>query len=135
MRFMLMVYSGEFEGEPPLEAVEAMQKFNEELLQAGALLSADGLMPPQTATRLDFPERGGKPTVTDGPFAEAKELIGGYWIIQAASQEEAVAWAERAPLWGGSIEVRRIGEAEDYSPELQEARRLSSDPPEQTVAE
>ncbi len=135
MRFMLMVYSGEYSGEPPLEAVQAMQRFNEELLQAGALLSADGLMPPSTATRLTFPERGGEPSITDGPFAEAKELIGGYWIIQAASQEEAVAWAARAPLWGGSIEVRRIGEPEDYSPEIAEASKLSVDPPEQTVAE
>lgn len=135
MRFMLMVHSGDFEGEPPLEAVQAMQRFNEELLQAGALLSADGLHPPKTATRVEFPPRGGRPTITDGPFTEAKELIGGYWIIQAGSQEEAVAWAARAPLWGGSIEVRRIADPEDYAPEIAEAAKLSTAPPEQTVAD
>jgi len=78
---------------------------------------------------------GEKPTVTDGPFTEAKELVGGYWIIQARSKEEAVEWALRAPIGDGTIEVRRIGEAEDYSAEVAEARKLSSLPPDQTVAD
>jgi hypothetical protein len=131
-RFMLFVFSAG-DSAPSLELVEAMNRYNEELQRAGALLALDGLHPPKTATRLDF-SGGGRPTVTDGPFTESKEHVGGYWIIQAASQEEAVQWASRAPLSEGTIEVRRIGEAADYSPEIAEAAALSELPPEQTVA-
>jgi hypothetical protein len=131
-RFMLFVFSGG-DSAPSLELVEAMNRYNEELQRAGVLLALDGLLPPKTATRLDF-SGGGRPTVTDGPFTESKEHVGGYWIIQAASQEEAVQWASRAPLSEGTIEVRRIGEAADYSPEIAEAAELSELPPEQTVA-
>ena len=133
MRFMLFVYGDQDDqGPPSLEMVKAMNAYNEELSAAGALLALDGLLP--TATRLAFGD-GDRPTVTDGPFTETKELVGGYWIIQARSKEEAVEWASRAPLRGGTIEVRQIGEAEDYAPELAEARELSTPPPEQTVAE
>ena len=137
MRFMLFVYSdadADTDAEPPLELVQAMNKFNEELASAGVLLALDGLHPPSTATRLTFTGEG-RPTVTDGPFTEAKELVGGYWIIQARSKEEAVEWASRAPIGQGSIEVRRIAEGSDYSPEIEEAAKLSVEPPEQTVAE
>jgi hypothetical protein len=133
MRFMLFVYSGPSHGAPPLELVEAMNRYNEQLAEAGVLLAADGLHPAAGATRLTF--TGGAPTVTDGPFTETKEFVGGYWIIQARSQEEAVEWASRAPLGDGTIEVRRIAEGADYGPAVEAASRLSTTPPEQTVAE
>jgi hypothetical protein len=134
MRFMLFVYPGATDPGPTLERVQAMNAYNEELSRAGALLALDGLHPPSTATRLTFKGEG-RPTVTDGPFTEAKELVGGYWIIQARSQEEAVEWASRAPIGDGTIEVRRIAEGADYGPEIEEASRLSQTPPEQTVAD
>jgi len=131
-RFMLFVYSGGGSA-PSLELVEAMNRFNEELLKAGVLLAADGLHPPSAATRLTF-SGGERPTVTDGPFTESKELVGGYWIIQAPSKEAAVEWASRTPLPEGTIEVRQIAEAEDYPPDIAKAAELSATPPEQTVA-
>jgi hypothetical protein len=133
VRFLLMVYSGESKAGPPLELVQAMNRFNEELAKAGALLALDGLLPPSHGARLTF-KRGESPTVTDGPFTEAKEFVGGYWIIQARSKEEAVEWASRAPLQDGVIEVRQIGEPPDYAPDVAEAAKLSTTPPEQTVA-
>jgi hypothetical protein len=131
-RFMLFVYS-EGKSGMTLELVEAMNRFNEELMKAGVLLALDGLHPPSTATRLTF-AGGQRPTSTDGPFTESKEFVGGYWIIQARSQEEAVEWASRAPLGDGTIEVRRIAEAEDYPPEIAAAAEMSASPPGQTVA-
>src|SRR5215210_5513987 len=119
-RFMLFVYSPSDGGGPDLERVEAMNRYNEELSRAGALLALDGLHPPATATRLTF-SGGGRPSVTDGPFTEAKELIGGYWVIQARSKEEAVEWASRAPLGEGTIEVRQIAEGSDHGPEIEQA--------------
>jgi hypothetical protein len=74
-----------------------MNKYNEQLARAGALLAPDGLHPPSTGTRLTC-SGGDRPTVTDGPFTEAKELVGGYWIIQARSKDEAIEWASRAPI-------------------------------------
>ena len=92
---------------PPADSVAAMMKFNEELTQAGVLLSADGLEQPEQGSRVRF--EGGRPRVTDGPFTETKELIGGYWVIEASSQEEAVQWATRCPARDGDmIEVRRV---------------------------
>ena len=134
MRFMLLVYSGESDTGPTLELVEAMNRYNEELSRAGVLLALDGLHPPSEATRLTFSTGADRPSVTDGPFTEAKELVGGYWIIQARSKEEAVEWASRAPIGDGAIEVRQIAEAADYPPEIAEAARLSHDPPQQTTA-
>ena len=134
MRFMLFVYPGESDEGPTLELVEAMNRYNEELSKAGALLALDGLHPASTATRLTF-SGGDRPTVTDGPFTEAKEFVGGYWIIQARSKEEAVELASRAPVGDGTIEVRQIAEGSDYAPEIEQAARLSRDPPEQTYAE
>ena len=80
---MLFVYPGETDPGPTLERVEAMNRYNEELSRAGALLALDGLHPPAKATRLTFSPGGDRPSVVDGPFTEAKELVGGYWIIQA----------------------------------------------------
>jgi hypothetical protein len=134
MRFMLFVYAGESDPGPTLERVKAMNKYNEELAKAGALLALDGLLPPSRGARLTF-KGGATPTVTDGPFTEAKEFVGGYWIIQARSKEEAVEWASRAPLADGVIEVRQIGEAADYSEAVAEARKLSITPPDQTFSE
>ena len=134
MRFMLFVYGSETNQGPSLELVEAMNRYNEELAKAGALLALDGLHPASTAARLTF-SGGGRPTVTDGPFTEAKEFVGGYWIIQARSKEEAVELASRAPLPDGAIEVRRIAEGSDYPPEIEAAAKLSQEPPEQTFAE
>ena len=134
MRFMLFVYPDESDEGPTLELVEAMNRYNEELSKAGALLALDGLLPPSTATRLSF-SGGERPTVTDGPFTEAKEFVGGYWIIQARSKEEAVELASRAPIGDGTIEVRQIAEGSDYSPEIEAAAKLSQEPPEQTTAE
>jgi len=117
--------------EPSAEDVAAMTAYNEELNKAGVLLSLDGLRPPADGARLRF--SGGKPAVTDGPFAEAKEVVGGYWLIQAASKDEAVEWASRCPAAEGDmIEVRRVFEMEDFPEDVQAAGQLSERPPEQT---
>ena len=112
-RYMMLMHPAAFPaaGAPlPEDSVAAMMKFNDELAQAGVLLSADGLEQPETGSRVRF--GGGRPRVTDGPFTEAKELIGGYWIIQASSQEEAVQWVRRCPARAGDmIEVRPIQRA------------------------
>ena len=109
-RFMMLMHPAEFPatGEaPPAELIAAMMRFNDELAQAGVLLALDGLMQPSEGARVRFGTE--RPTVTDGPFTEAKELIGGYWIIEASSQEEAVQWATRCPAKDGDmIEVRRV---------------------------
>jgi hypothetical protein len=131
---MLFVYSGGDSGPPSLELVKAMSAFNEELARAGVLLALGGLLPSTHGARITFASGGGSPRVVDGPFTEAKELVGGYWIIQARSQEEAVEWASRAPLDEGTIEVRRIAEDTDYGPDIEAASRLSEGPPEQTDA-
>jgi hypothetical protein len=105
---------------PDAKAVEAMMKYNEALQKAGVLLALDGLHPPSMGARVSF--SGGKPKVTDGPFAEAKEVIGGYWMIQVKSKEEAVQRAMRCP--GGDneiIEVRQVQEFADFPPDVQKA--------------
>ncbi len=122
MRFMMIMLPGitdeQYEDGPPADDVAVMSKYNDQLAKAGALLALDGLQPPSKGARVSFP--GGKARVTDGPFAEAKELIGGYWLIQAKSKEEAVEWASRCPANEGDvIEVRQVYEAEDFSPEVQ----------------
>jgi hypothetical protein len=132
-RFLLLVFADATDRGPTLEVVQAMNAYNEELARAGALLALDGLHPPAAATRLRF-SGDGRPRVTDGPFTEAKELVGGYWIIQARSKDEAVEWASRAPIPRGMIEVRQIAEDTDYPPEIAEAAALSQTPPEQTTA-
>jgi len=105
---------------PPADAVAKMMKFNEELAKAGALVALDGLHPVAKGARVSF--NGGKPKVTDGPFIEAKEVVGGYWIIQTKSKEEAVEWARRVPAAEGDvIEIRQIFEMSDFPPDVQEA--------------
>ncbi len=128
MRFMMIMhpdprtaYAGA--GTPPVDAVEAMTRYNRSLVDAGVLLSADGLAGPDQGARVRF--AGGRPTVTDGPFAEARELIGGYWMISVGSKEEAVEWARRCPAAEGDmIEVRRVFEMSDFPQDVQDAAKL-----------
>jgi hypothetical protein len=128
---MLFMYpnvsDSEYAEGPSLEGVEEMSRYNEELQKAGALLALDGLQPGHT--------RVAKGGVTDGPFSEAKELVGGYWIIQAKDAEEAVEWAKRVPQDERSfVEVRQIYEMSDFSEDLAEAAQLPESPPHQTTA-
>jgi len=128
MRFMMLMIpnvkvnpGGEWM--PPVEAVAAMGRYNDELTKAGALLSLDGLHPPEKGARIEFREPG-KGVVVDGPFSEAKEVIGGYWIIQVKSRDEAIAWARRVPAGPGNVvELRQIFEMSDFPPELQAAAK------------
>ena len=123
MRFMMLVIPKGYEhakpnAMPDPKAVSAMMKYNEALQKAGILLALDGLYPPSAGARVSF--SGGKPKVTDGPFAEAKEVIGGYWMIQVKSKEEAIEWARRAPMSNNeTIEVRQIFEMGDFPPAAQ----------------
>jgi len=125
MRFMLLMIPHGYESAAPgtvpddVERVGSMMAFNESLQKAGVLIGCEGLHPPSMGARVSFP--GGKPKVVDGPFAEAKEVLGGYWLIDVASRAEAIKWASRCP---GSedevIEIRQVQELEDFSPEVQD---------------
>ena len=125
MRFMMLMIPKGYESAAPgtmpdAKAVSAMMKYNESLQKAGILLALDGLHPPSMGARVTFP--GGKPKVTDGPFAEAKEVLGGYWMIDVKSQEEAIAWASRCPASENeTIEIRQVQEMEDFPPDVQKA--------------
>ena len=124
MKFMmLMIPKGYEKAEPgtmpSAEAVSAMMKYNESLQKAGVLLALDGLHPPSEGVRVSF--AGGKPLVTDGPFAETKEVVGGYWMIQVKSKEEAIEWAKRCPASANEvIEVRQVQEFSEFPPDVQE---------------
>lgn len=122
MRFMMIVKAttDSEEGKlPSPELIEAMQKYNEELVKAGVLLAGDGLHPSSNGIRISYPEPGGKPKVMDGPFTEAKELIAGYTLIEVKSREEAIEWALRMPdphgFGQGEIELRQVFEAVDLT--------------------
>src|SRR6202161_3388627 len=105
---------------PPADAVSAMMKYNEALKAAGVLITLDGLHPPSMGARVSF--AGGKPVVTDGPFAESKEVLGGYWMIEVKSREEAIAWAKRCPASANEIiEIRQGQEMSDFPADIQEA--------------
>jgi hypothetical protein len=131
MRFMIIVKANadtEAGVMPSSDELAAMGAFNEQLVQAGILLAGDGLHPSSRGARVHF--SGEQRTVVDGPFAEAKELIAGYWIIQAKSLEEAIEWVKRVPNPTGAesqIEIRQVFEAEDFgealTPELAEQER------------
>ena len=102
---------------PDAKAIAAMMEYNEKLKDARVLLALDGLHPPSMGVRVSF--KGGKPSVTDGPFAETKEVLGGYWMIQVKSKEEAVEWARRCPGRDGEvIEIRQVQEMSDFPPEI-----------------
>lgn len=124
MRFMMLMIPLGYEAAPPdvqldPERVAAMMRYNEALKDAGVLITLDGLHPPSMGARVSFAT--GEPIVTDGPFAEAKEVLGGYWMIEVASRAEAIAWAKKCPASPNEIiEVRQVQEITDYSPEVQE---------------
>jgi hypothetical protein len=124
MRFMMIMFEKDYENAKPgwvpdLKDMEVMGKYNEELQKAGVLLALDGLTPPSTmSARVTF--RAGKSKVTDGPFPETKEVVGGYWIIQVKSREEALEWALRIPGEDNAmVEVRRMFDVTDFDPETQ----------------
>jgi hypothetical protein len=117
MRFMLIVKATDKSeaGVLPTEKELAdMGKFNEQMIKNGMMLAGEGLQASSKGARVTF--KGGKPTVVDGPFAETKELVAGFWLIQAKSKEEAVEWARRVPFVDGEIEVRQVFELEDFGP-------------------
>jgi hypothetical protein len=124
MRFMMFMYPqiSEEDWNPSVEDVEAMNRYNVELREAGMLLALDGLRPPSDGASVVF--EGREARVIDGPFAETKELVGGYWIIQARSMDEAMEWAKRVPGVDCRVEVRPIWEMEDFSPEIKEALKV-----------
>jgi hypothetical protein len=125
MRFMMLMIPGGYEKAAPgtmpdADAVAAMMEYNRALEEAGVLLALDGLHPLSMGARVSF--GGGEPKVVDGPFAEAKEVLGGYWMIEVGSKEEAVEWASRCPAGDNEvIEVRQVQEMEDFPEDVQRA--------------
>jgi hypothetical protein len=125
MRFMVIVKANndsEAGVMPSEKMLTEMGNFNEELVQAGVMLAGEGLQASSKGARVKF--SGGKQTVIDGPFAETKELIAGYWLWQVKSKEEAIEWLKRAPFEDTEVEIRQVFEAEDFgaefTPELRE---------------
>jgi hypothetical protein len=120
MRFMMLMYPGpkaEAGVMPDDKLIAAMMKYNKELADAGVLLALDGLQPTAKGARIRF--SGGKASITEGPFPDAKDVLGGYWMIQVNSKAEAVAWACRCPAPDGeTIEIRQVFEAADFGPEV-----------------
>lgn len=127
MRFMMLMIPGGYEkaaatAVPDAKTVEEMMKYNEQLQKAGVLLTLDGLHPPSAGVRVSF--QGSKAKVTDGPFAEAKEAVGGYWMIQVKSREEAIEWAKRCPAGENEvIEVRQVQEMVDFPEDVRRAAK------------
>jgi len=125
MRFMMLMLPSGYsdaapDARPGAEAIEQMMKFNHSLQKAGVLLALDGLHPPSAGVRVSV--TNGKVKVSDGPFAEAREVVGGYWIIDVSSRDEAVAWATRCPLTAGdTIEVRQVFEMTDFPEDVQKS--------------
>ena len=124
MRFMMIMFPRDYENAKPgwvpdLKGIETMRKYNEQLQKAGVLLALAGLTPPSTmSARVTF--KSGKSKVTDGPFTEAKEIIGGYWVIQVKSREEALEWASRIPGRDNEmVEVRRLFDITDFPADVQ----------------
>lgn len=141
MRFMVIVKANK-ESEagvlPNKEILTEMGKFNEELVKAGVMLAGEGLQASSKGARVRF--EGKKRTVIDGPFADTKELIAGFWLWQVKSKEEAIEWLKRAPFDGGTeVEIRQVFEAEDFGPELtpelrEQEERLRDQVKEQTAS-
>jgi hypothetical protein len=116
MKYMLMLKAdptNQQDRMPSDEELNAMGAYNAEIIAAGAMLAGEGLHPAETGTWVNFDGDGR--TLTDGPFAESKELIAGFWILSVKDKEEALEWARRAPLTSGTIEVRRVFEVEDFN--------------------
>jgi hypothetical protein len=119
MRFMVLVKANQDSEAgvlPDRKILTEMGKFNEELVKAGVMLAGDGLHPSSKGARVRF--SGGKRTVIDGPFAETKELVAGFWLWQVKSKEEAIEWLKRAPFEETEVEIRPLFEASDFGPEL-----------------
>ena len=122
MRFMMLMIPAGYETAMPARCRrdDEMMKYNEALKAAGVLITLDGLHPPSMGARVSF--AGGKPVVTDGPFAEAKEVLGGYWMIDVKSRDEAIAWAKRCPASNNEIiEIRQVQEMSDFPADVQQA--------------
>ena len=125
MRFMMLMIPKGYETAKPgtmpdPKAVAAMMKYNEALKEAGVLITLEGLHPPSMGARVSF--AGGKPVVTDGPFTEAKEVLGGYWMIDVTSRQEAIEWAKKCPASNNEIiEIRQVQEMADFPPEVAKA--------------
>jgi hypothetical protein len=125
MRFMMLIIPKGYETATPgtmpdAKAVKAMMKYNEAWQKAGVLRGLEGLHPPSMGVRVSFP--GGKPKVTDGPFAEAKEVVGGYWMIEVKSKEEAIEWAKSCLASESEvIEIRQVQEMSDFPTDVQKA--------------
>jgi hypothetical protein len=134
MRFMLLVKANadsEAGKMPPMELIEAMGKFNEEMAKAGVLLAGEGLQATSKGAKVKFTPAQ-KPVAVDGPFAESKELIAGFWLIQVKSKEEAIAWALRSPAPHGpnvatEIEIRQVFDPSDFGPDAAENERALRD--------
>jgi hypothetical protein len=132
MRFMLIVKAtkdSEAGVMPNQELLDAMMKYNEELVRAGVLVAAEGLHPSSSGIRISFPNPGGKPKVMDGPFTEAKELIAGFTLIEVRSREEAIEWAMRMPdphgFGEGEIELRQVFDAPELTQDPEMIARVS----------
>ena len=137
MRFMILVKAdknSEAGALPDEKMLTEMGKFNEELVKAGVLLAGEGLHPSSKGARVKF--SGGKRTVIDGPFTEAKELIAGFWLWQVKSKEEAIEWLKRSPFMETEVEIRQVFEADDFGPALTpEIRELEATGVERAAAE
>ena len=137
MRFMMLMLPANQcdaapDARPSLEAIETMMQFNRSLQEAGVLLALDGLHPPSSGVRINLMD--GKVKVSDGPFAESREVVGGYWMIDVSSRDEAIAWASRCPLTpGDTIEVRQVFEMADFPPEARKAAEGFQDMPLSTA--
>lgn len=121
MRFMVIVNGCESEKVPSQEFLAAMGKYNEELIRAGVFEKLEGLAPPSTGTRVKF--AGRKPIVTDGPFAESKEVIGGFWLWNCKSKQEALEWLKRAPFEDHEVELRQVHDPEEFAEKFSQALR------------
>ncbi len=131
MRFLLLIIPGDYyaaaAADQPAEAdcIDRMTRFSQEMQDAGILRGGEGLHPPSTGARVTF--AGGKPVVTDGPFTESKECVGGFWMIEVASRQEAIEWARRCPASETDvIEVRRVQEDEDLDADIARAAAASA---------
>jgi hypothetical protein len=136
MRFMVLVKAdknSEAGVMPTRELFAEMGKFNEELVKAGVMLAGEGLQPSSKGARVRF--SGKKPTVIDGPFAETKELVAGFWLWQVRSKEEAIEWLKRAPFQEGEVEIRQVFEPEDFGEELTPELREQEERIRQQIAD
>ncbi len=118
---------------PPPEVFEEMGRFNDQLMKAGVLLAGEGLHPSSKGVRITFD--GDRKTVVDGPFAETKELVAGFWILQVKSLDEAVEWIKRSPFREGTVEIRQIFEAEDFGDALPQEVREAEERIREQLAE